>query len=148
MKRSRILILFGVFLFLLNCTTKYPFCISEKTKNLTIEWGTITKGERKERYVLHSDGILYKFVSPTKKIKVGNLDERKFCRVLAQINETILKTQTINEVGDTLNYLTYTNPTLGMFIDAKWNPSFKTKNSIHFRALYDSLKVMTLEIKD
>ncbi|MGC8957425.1 MAG: hypothetical protein ACP5LT_06330 [Candidatus Kapaibacteriota bacterium] len=149
MKANKFYFLVSLLLFLTNCSPKYPFCINEKTESLKIEWGTIyLNSKEEERFILFSNGDLFKEVSLKGKKKMSHLDEQKFCNVLTNVQNTILKTQVINEVGDTLNFVEYINPALGIFISARWNPRFKTKNSIHFRQLYDSLKVLTLEIKN
>lgn len=149
MRASRISIVLLFVLMFSTCSTKYPFCISEKTKGLKIEWGTIYfNGKTEERYSLQSDGRLYRTIDLKKKSELGKFSEPRFCSIVSQVNETILKTQAINEVGDTLNFVEYSNPNLGLFFAAKWHPRFKTKNSIHFRALYDSLMIWTLELKN
>lgn len=149
MKTNRDIIFLLLLVFVTSCTPKYPFCISEKTKDLRIEWGKIYfNGKLEERYVLHSNGLLFQSLGTKEKKKLGRFNEPRFCSILSEVNETILKTQAINEIGDTLNFVEYSNPKLGLFFSAKWNPRFKTKNSIHFRALYDSLMSWTLQIKN
>lgn len=142
--------LFAIFIFIFSCSSKYPFCINEGTKQLEIHWGTIYKKpiEIEERYVLLPSGDVYKVVSANRKIKIRRLEPKVFCSTLEQINSTILKTQAINEWGDTLNFVEYHNKKLGVYFIAKWQPRFKTKNSVFFRELFDSLKVLTFERKN
>jgi hypothetical protein len=149
MQVSRISILLFCVLFLTTCSAKYPFCISENTKGLKIDWGTIYfNGKAETRYSLQANGALLRYIDSKKKTELGKFSERRFCSILAEVHETILQTQAINEVGDTLDFVEYSNPKLGIFFSAKWNPKFKTKNSIHFRALYDSLMIWRLELKN
>ncbi len=147
MRNSFLMILL---IFVLSCSTKFPFCINEDTKQLEIYWGTIYKKpkEREERYLLRSDGGLYKVMNGDKKIKIRHLQPKVFCSTLEHINSTILKTQAINEWGDTLNFVEYRNNRLGVYFSAKWQPRFQTKNSIFFRELFDSLQVLTFQIKN
>lgn len=137
-----------ILIFFVGCSTKYPYCIGENNKELEISWGTIYKTQNvEERYLLTSIGTLYKIGSNNRKEKIRTINEKSYCNILERVNNTILKTQAINEVGDTLNFVEYKNPKLGIFFSAKWHPRFNTKNSIYFRELFDSLKVWSLEIK-
>ncbi|MFN3307021.1 MAG: hypothetical protein ACK42Z_07535, partial [Candidatus Kapaibacteriota bacterium] len=104
--------------------------------------------EREERYLLSSNGVLCKVLNVDKKIKIRQLQPKVFCYTLERINSTILKTQAINEWGDTLNFVEYRNNKLGVYFSAKWQPRFQTKNSIFFRELFDSLQALTFEIKN
>ncbi|MGQ9819829.1 MAG: hypothetical protein ACUVQ1_07905 [Candidatus Kapaibacteriales bacterium] len=135
-------LLLVLFLFISNgCrTTRLPYCISKKTKNIEISWGIIHV-DRKDtvRFWLKTDGKILQ--SQPKKKTIAKLSEKDFCNLLFQINEAFLNTQAINEVGDTLNFLEYKNPAFGFYSRAVWNPGFKTKNSVLFRQLMDTINV-------
>ncbi|MCX7908809.1 MAG: hypothetical protein N2560_04740 [Ignavibacteria bacterium] len=143
------LIFFTLF-FLSNCGTKYPFCVEESNRKLEIAWGTIfsKQKDKVEKFLLISTGDIFKIEHPQKRKKILKIDNDKYCFVLQNVTETILKTQAINEIGDTLNFVEYYNPKLGIYFIAKWHPRFKTKNSIYFRQLYDSLQALTFGIKN
>ncbi len=139
-----------VFLFLLSCSSKFPICISEESKQLEIHWGILYLEPRvfEERFILSSSGVLYKSVNSQERIKLKKINPNVYCSLLMKVNNTILTTQAINELGDTLNFVEYRNQKLGVYFSAKWQPRFKTKNSAQFRELFDTLKVLTFEIKN
>ncbi|MCX7880722.1 MAG: hypothetical protein N2517_08680 [Ignavibacteria bacterium] len=138
---------FLIFILLFSCNSpKYPFCLNEKTREIKITWGTkYTTTNKQEIFTLSADGKIYYANTYGKKKHIVKLNETQFCNLLDRINEAILKTQVINEVGDTLNFITYENPNIGVFSNAVWNPRFATKNSRHFRELYDTLKTLTFK---
>jgi ribosomal protein L33 len=146
MRGFSLIILIFVFV---SCSTKYPFCIGEQNKKLEIHWGTIYKNQKttEERFILSSNGQLLAKDSSNVPRKIAKLTEDKYCEVVGKVNQTILKTQAINEVGDTLNFVEYINPSLGIYFAAKWHPRFKTKNSVLFRELFEYLKMLTLDRK-
>lgn len=142
----KLLIFFVFAFFIQGCSTKYPYCIGENNKELEISWGTIYKAPKIiERYIILPTGDLYKIDENNSRKKIKKLNEKLYCKILENVNNTILKTQVINEVGDTLNFVEYKNQKTGIYLSAKWHPRFKTKNSIYFRELYDSLRVWCLE---
>lgn len=128
-------------LILYSCKTSYlPYCISKRTRNIEISWGTIYSMKKDTlRFYLKTDGKIIR-LQPVKKT-IGELSEKDFCNLLFKINEAFLKTQVINEIGDTLNFMEYKNPAFGFYSRANWNPRFKTKNSALFRQLLDTINV-------
>lgn len=138
---SHRIIIFALLIIFSSCkTSNLPYCISKRTQNIEISWGTIYS-EKKDtlRFYLKTDGRIIQL--RPKKIILGQLEEKVFCNLLFQINEAFLKTQVINEVGDTLNFMEYKNPAFGFYSRAIWNPRFKTKNSALFRQLLDTINV-------
>lgn len=121
-------------------SNKLPQCITKMTKEIEISWGRIYSNSKDTiRFSLKTDANIIQ-TKPQKR-HIVRLDDKTFCNFLLLINETFLKTQVINEIGDTLDFMEYKNPTNGFYSRAIWNPRFKTKNSFHFRKLFDSINV-------
>lgn len=133
-------------LILLGCKTiEYPYCIGKTTRLIKVSWGVIVQNTSgQEIYMLSTDKAIYR-MDTTKKSskKLKTLSDKEYCNLLYQINETFLKTQVINEVGDTLQFVQYENPAIGVYSRAVWNPNFRTKNSLLFRELFDTLTSKT-----
>lgn len=129
---------------LFGCATKLPYCIGKGSENLKLSWGILYPSKNTyEKFVLTTDRKI-KFFTPEKKENtVRKLSEEEYCNLLDKIQKTILQTQVINEIGDTLNFVEYESPEKNVIVRAIWNPRFKTKNSIHFRKLFDTLEVIT-----
>jgi len=139
------LVVVGLLIFLSCKTIEYPYCIGKTTKLLKVSWGVMVQNTSgREIYVLSTDKTIYR-IDDTKNSskRVKTLSEKEYCDLLYQINETFLKTQVINEVGDTLQFIQYENPMVGVYSRAVWNPSFRTKNSVLFRELFDTLTSKT-----
>jgi len=133
---------------IISCSLRTPKCISTEDRDLLISWGIeYTKTGTIEKFVLKTDRKLYFTSTENNQSNSGKLTEEEYCNLLGKIQETILQTQVINEIGDTLNFVEYINPARNIFVRARWNPRFKTKNSIHFRQLFDTLRVISLRIK-
>lgn len=133
-------------LILLSCkTVEYPYCIGKTTRLMKISWGILVQNTvNKETYILSTDKVIYRVEGPNKSSKkVKALNDKEYCDLIYRINETFLKTQVINEVGDTLQFVQYENPAIGVYSRAVWNPSFRTKNSVLFRELFDTLTSKT-----
>ncbi len=131
-------------LVVLSCKTiEYPYCIGKTTKLLKISWGVIVQNTS-ETYVLSTDKTIYRTDESKKSLKkIKALSNKEYCDLIYRINETFLKTQVINEVGDTLRFVQYENPAIGVYSRAIWNPNFRTKNSLLFRELFDTLTSKT-----
>jgi len=133
---------------LVGCSTRIPTCIGKEDKALKISWGVeYTKKKTIEKFVLTTDRKIIFIVNDSSKSKPSRLSEEQYCNLLNNVQQTILQTQVINEIGDTLNFVEYENPARNIFVRARWNPRFKTKNSVHFRQLFDTLQVISLKIK-
>lgn len=138
--RIIILALLIIFIFYSCKISNLPYCISKRTQNIEISWGTIySKKKDTLRFYLNTEGKIVQL--HRKKKIIEKLSDKVFCNLLFQINEAFLKTQVINEVGDTLNFMEYKNPAFGFYSRAIWNPRFKTKNSALFRQLLDTINV-------
>ncbi len=129
---------------LCSCSTNLPYCIGKGSENLKISWGTIYPSKNTyEKFILTTNRKI-KFLSIEGKVNtVRKLTEEEYCNLLDKIQKTILQTQVINEVGDTLNFVEYESSASNVIVRAIWNPRFKTKNSIHFRDLFDTLEMIT-----
>lgn len=133
-------------LILLSCkTVEYPYCIGKTTRLVKISWGILLQNTvNKETYILSTDKVIYRVDGPNKSSKkIKALSDKEYCDLIYRISETFLKTQVINEVGDTLQFVQYENPAIGVYSRAVWNPSFRTKNSVLFRELFDTLTSKT-----
>ncbi len=133
-------------LLIASCKTiEYPYCIGKTTRELKISWGIIVQDSiNNETFELSTNRTIYQ-INKTKNFskKIKTLTENEYCKLLYHIHETFLNTQVINEVGDTLQYVQYENPAIGVYTRAIWNPRFRTRNSILFRELFDTLSSKT-----
>lgn len=145
MKVNYRLAFIGLLIFLSCKTIEYPYCIGKTTKYVKVSWGIVVQNTlNRETYMLSTDKTIYRIDEATKSSKkIKTLSDKEYCNLIYQINDTFLKTQVINEVGDTLEFVQYENPAIGVYSRAVWNPNFRTKNSVLFRALFDSLTSKT-----
>lgn len=139
------LLVVGLLVFLSCKTIEYPYCIGKTTRLLKVSWGAIVQNTSgREIYILSTDKTIYRIDESRKTSqKIKTLSDKEYCDLIYRINETFLKTQVINEVGDTLQFVQYENPAIGVYSRAIWNPNFRTKNSILFRELFDTLTSKT-----
>lgn len=141
-----------IFIFLFSCKSlDYAECTKIHHKELIIRWGENFNAEnRKVGYELNSKAELFKYENINNKktsfSKVGNVNQERYCNILSMITKTILKTQVVNEIGDTLRYFEYLNPEKNSNLYFKWHPRFNTKNSRGFQEIYDSLNILKLSL--
>jgi len=144
-------LLFSIF-FIVSCKSlDYAECTKVHHKELIIRWGESFKsGNKKVGFELNSKAELFKYENMNNKTtsysKVGNVDQDRYCNILSMITKTILKTQVVNEIGDTLRYFEYINPAKNSDLYFKWHPRFNTKNSRGFQEIYDSLNILKLSL--
>ncbi len=134
-------------LILSSCAHPLPECYNKSTKNVRIRWGTMYVLSGKEKgYQIDADATLWKMTLPPmsrdyQKEKLSYVDPVRYCRLTKMVLDTILKIQVLNEPGDSIRFIEYTNVDNGAEMRAMWNPDFKTANSNGFRSLYDSLQL-------
>lgn len=123
-----------------------PYCLSSSSKSIEISWGSFNLTTTDTiHYIIKSNRKIVQ-IKPKERV-ITKLDEQTFCKLLFRINEAFLKTQVINELGDTLEFMEYKNPTTGFYSRAIWNPKFRTKNSLLFRQLIDSINAYVNQLK-
>ncbi len=142
-----------IFINLISCkTSDYAECTKAYQKALVIRWGEIFNNENKKiGYEINSKAELFKYENINNKLtsysKIGNANQDSYCTILSMITKTILKTQIVNEIGDTLRYIEYVNSEKSSNLYMKWHPRFNTKNSRGFQEIYDSLNVLRLTLE-
>ncbi len=142
MKRKAHILLITIFLIFVSCkTAETPYCIGKATKSIKLYLGTILNNETiSEQYLILTDRYIYRVAPNGKKKKVVQIPEKEYCDLIFETNEAFLKTQVINEVGDTLNFIQFENPSVNLKTRAIWNPKFNTRNSENFRKLFEQLE--------
>lgn len=147
----KILIFYIFFLFVSCKSLDYAECTKVHHKELVIRWGESFNTENKKvGFELNSKAELFKYENlndkPINYSKIGNVNQDRYCNILSMITTTILKTQVVNEIGDTLRYFEYINPEKNSNLYFRWHPRFNTKNSRGFQEIYDSLNVLKLSL--
>lgn len=129
----------------------YAECTKPHQPELIIRWGdSFSKENRKIGFELNSKAELFQIeiINNNSKIsKLGNANQKTYCNILSMIKNTIIKTQIVNEIGDTLRFFEYVDPRKQTNIFVKWHPRFNTKNSRGFQEIYDSLNTLKMSLK-
>lgn len=116
-------------------------CISEKTKNIVIEWGYyITETNSIYGFKLDTKGQVYIFEKSDLEGKLLlTLPLNEFCDIYSSVNREILKTQTLSVPSDTNAFIMMKNPDLNYQFRAIWDPRFETVGSQGFRDIFKKL---------
>lgn len=145
--------LLSILINLISCKSlDYAECTKAHQQELVVRWGEIfIKDNKRIGFELNSKAELFNYEqianSSPKISKLGNANQESYCNILSGITKTILKTQIVNEIGDTLRYFEYINPEKSSNLFVKWHPRFNTKNSRGFQEVYDSLNSLKSTIK-
>lgn len=141
-----------ILLFLVSCKSlNYAECTKINQRELIIRWGEYFSSHNKRvGFELNSKAELFKYENVNNSTinysKIGNVDQNRYCNILSLLSKTILRTQIVNEIGDTLKYLEYINPERNSSLLLRWHPWFNTKNSRGVQEIYDSLNVLKLSL--
>jgi hypothetical protein len=143
-----------VVIIVIGCgSTPKPNCITKHNLQMEIAWGTeYQKSETFMGYKLITDASVYKYWTDSADQKpqfklIGNLMPEKYCEIVNQLQDIILRNQTLNVPADTVSYIEYKNPISNTFFRAVWNPKFHTKGNMEFYQLYDTLMVLAKSIE-
>ena len=136
-----------------SCSSHKHECYSENNKELKLRWGYfIAKTGKITGYQLNNDASLQKFGKTDgpenyKDSILIQVDGDKYCKLLFMTRDTILKIQALNEPGDSLHFIEYSDPPRNVRMRAVWNPINKTYGSRSFREIYDSLQTLVPVVK-
>jgi len=135
-------------IFVFSCKTNtynIQECFKPEMTNVILSWGKIINQDSiKTNYTLFSNGNLLKSITVKNKdnsMNLGYLKPYQACRILKFFKAVMIKSQTIYEVGDTLNYMSLKNEETNIYWAIRWNPGFNTESSKFIRSFYDSLDV-------
>lgn len=122
-------------------------CVTDKTRELTIRWGTQddslnvidvyrmnTKGE-----IFHYSGRVAETVPDEYLL---HIDQTEYCASASSVNACFLKTQALSTGARKTRFVEYFNPATDVYLRAAWNPDLQTFQSRDMRKEYDQL--MTL----
>ncbi|TAL67533.1 MAG: hypothetical protein EPN82_13850 [Bacteroidetes bacterium] len=149
MDKIRVYLIFTLILFIFTgCLSHRPGCMNEGNKGLNLRWGTfISKSGKITGYQLNNEAELSKLIYKGSFDKLNDsilfsIDEEKYCRLLGMTRDTILSIQALNEPGDSLHFIEYSDPPRNVRMRAVWNAINKTFGSKGFREIYDSLQTL------
>ncbi|MEY3385505.1 MAG: hypothetical protein RIR53_316 [Bacteroidota bacterium] len=133
---------------LVSCRTPRPTtpapCVTEKTNQLAIRWGTQDDSLRViDVYRMNTKGEIFHYSGPITQNVVDeyllHIDQSDYCASAASVNACFLKTQALNTAGRKGRFIEYFNPTTDVYLRAAWNPELQTFQSRDMRKEYDQL---------
>jgi len=123
-------------------------CNFKSVEKMTIRWGE-SNNETKTfaAYEINAEALLTRITGDStlpdgNRQVVGHTDKDKFCSYFNQIKKAMVVTQVLNEPGQITRYFEYSDPVNKAYFRVQWVDKFKTKNSMRFREVYDSLQVL------
>ena len=148
MMKSLLIVIIGTFLH--GCATTKPICINERTLGTIIRWGDgeMEKGSY-AGYEIHADDLgVYSAdrskASEAMSIKrMDSVSAEVFCGRLQEVIQTFTTIQSLYSPGKTYRSVEYINTKTNVHKKAIWNPEFTTFGSKEFRAIHDSLMLIT-----
>jgi len=130
------------------CTTPRPTtlapCVTEKTGQLTIRWGTQDDSLQViDVYRMNTKGEIFHYSGPVTQNVMDeyllHVDQSDYCSAAASVNACFLKTQALNTAARKGRFIEYFNPATDVYLRAAWNPDLQTFQSRDMRKEYDQL---------
>ncbi|MFA6570092.1 MAG: hypothetical protein WCT77_02535 [Bacteroidota bacterium] len=148
LSKNFILLIFFSSLIISSCEHAKPRCYDNTTKSLIIRWGEYyKKPDLFKGYQIDALGKL-SAIHKTGKDKnytteeIGFTNADRYCYARGMLQFLFIRSQTINEPGDTVRFIEYFNPERNSNPRAVWNSRYKTFGSEGHRDAYDSLQAL------
>ena len=146
--KSLMIIVIGLFLH--GCASTKTTCINERTKGTILRWGDgdMSSGSY-SGFEIHAEDLgVYSAerskASDTMSIKrMDSVSAELFCGKLQDVIGTFTAIQSLYSPGKTYRSVEYINTKTNVHKKAIWNPEFTTFGSKEFRAIHDSLMLIT-----
>lgn len=120
-------------------------CITPKTSDLIISWGTEDDSTRQRNgYMMNTYGEMYSITgtigtSISDTLYLGYINPSLYCTTATEVRDAFLKTQALNVRGTRGRYMMYANPKSDVYLRAVWNPDLETFQSREMRLQYNAL---------
>lgn len=119
-------------------------CVTEKTRELTIRWGTHDDSLQViDVYRMNTRGEIFHYQGPMSTSIVDDyllhVDQPEYCTAASSVNACFLKTQALNTGARKSRFVEYFNPSTDVYLRAVWNPDLQTFQSRDMRKEYDNL---------
>lgn len=146
--RSLIIIVIGFFLH--GCAGTKTTCINERTNGTILRWGDgdMASGSY-SGYEIHAEDLgLYNAErsmgsQAMNMQRMDSVSAEFFCGRLQEVIGTFTSIQSLYSPGKTYRSVEYINTKTNIHKKAIWNPEFTTFGSKEFRAIHDSLMLIT-----
>ena len=148
MMKTIVLMIIGFFLH--GCTTTKTTCINERTLGTILRWGD---GDMENGsfsgYEMHAEDLRVYTAERSKtseSMNIKSIDSISvdvFCGRLQEVIQTFTIIQSLYSPGKSYRSVEYINNKTNVHKKAIWNPEFATFGSKEFRAIHDSLMLIT-----
>ncbi len=120
-----------------------PPCMTPALQGTLLRWGEQdSNGVSIRGYELTTRAELFSYTATGDSIlhrtRLGRLDARLYCRLLAQAHHAFLTTHAFHVPAPLQRFVEYRSPSA--FMRAVWNPLYRTHGNELFWRLYDSLE--------